>query len=126
MALTFSEQDYFFEALDRAVKEDAGSVVVQFPGGLPDQNSKLWRRLRRCANWSEIESELDAVRAGRDSPIRAFMAAGMVAGLTGGEIILIAWIATLLAGIIFYAIYKKRVVVLDGRSKPPRLVLKVI
>jgi len=105
MALIFSETKLFYNNLDGAIK--IGSVLVIFCNDKPDEKSKLWARLRRCRNWGMVESELQKMKDSEDSIINNMISPAMGAFLAGGEIILIAWIATLLAGLIFYGIYKE-------------------
>jgi len=105
MALIFSETKSFYSNLDDSIK--AGRVSVIFCNDKPDEKSKLWARLRRCKNWNMVESELQKVKESEDSIINNVISPTMGACLAGGEIVLIAWIATLLAGLIFYGIYKE-------------------
>lgn len=113
--LTFRESKEFFKLLDDQVK--SGGAVIVFDAERPSSRSQLWPRLRRCQNWNEIETELDRIRQGHESRLNAVLSSQFQAALTGGEILLAAWIATLVAGIVLYAIYKNRKVKLSvGRD----------
>jgi len=105
MELIFSETKLFYSQLDNYIEK--GNVVVIFCSDKPDEKSKIWARLRRCRNWDMVESELQRVKEEKESIIKNIISPNMTACLAGGEIILIAWIATLLAGLIFYGIYKE-------------------
>ena len=70
-------------------------------------------------------AELDTVAGGGTSPIASILAPKMAVGLTGGEILLIAWIATLIAGVFMYGIYKNRKVRFRGKKVPPEMILEV-
>jgi len=70
--------------------------------------SKLWPRLRKSENWSLLKNEFEKLKSRKNSPLNNFLSDSMVSRLTGGELILIAWIATLIAAVFFYAIYKNR------------------
>jgi len=103
--LIFSENKSFYNQLDIAIKK--GGAIVVFRNEKPDEKSKLWARLKRCKNWSMVEAELEKVKDKKDSVVERVMSPSMAGALAGGEIILIAWIATLLAGLLFYGIYKE-------------------
>lgn len=103
--LSFRENREFFSTLDQLM-ELGETVRIRFDNDRPDKDSKIWPRLRQCQNWSEIEAELERVRSGQNTPLRSVMSSSMAGCLTGGEIILIAWIATLVAAVLFYAVYK--------------------
>ena len=105
MRIAFREDGNFYERLDKAVKR-RHEVTISFQRARPDERSKLWPRLRRCQGWGAIAKELKDVQADKPSLIRDILARRMTVGLTGGEFLLIAWIAGLLAGVLFYAIYK--------------------
>ena len=105
MELIFSENKSFYNQLDTSIKN--GGAVVIFRNEKPDEKSRLWARLKRCKNWRMVEAELEKVKDKKDSVVERVMSPSMTAGLAGGEIILIAWIATLLAGLLFYGIYKE-------------------
>lgn|GEM_PF-6921295 len=105
MELIFSENKSFYNQLDIAIKK--GGAIVVFRNEKPDEKSKLWARLKRCKNWSMVEAELEKVKDKKDSVVERVMSPSMAGALAGGEIILIAWIATLLAGLLFYGIYKE-------------------
>ena len=102
--LTFSESKIFFNELDEAVKE--GQTIISFASERPGKKSKLWRRLKQCKNWDQIEQEFKNIQAGNYSALKNVISPAFTAALTGFEVLLIAWIASLLAGIIFYAVYK--------------------
>ena len=105
MKIEFSESNSFYKNLDSQIEK--GKVTVLFKNERPNENSKLWSRLRRCKNWSVIENELEKVKYGKESKIKKLISPSMRACLTGGELILVAWIATLIAGLISYGIYNK-------------------
>lgn len=104
LKINFSETKEFYKELDSSLK--SGSVVVTFSQERPNEKSKLWPRLKKCHNWNLIEAELSKVKSKQDSPITGMISNNMAATLAGGELLLIAWIATLLTGLIFYGIYK--------------------
>ena len=107
--MTFNETEEFFEQLDAAVK-DGEKVRVLLSEGKPDFDSKLWPRLRKCDNWSEVEDAFKDLKGGKTSPLAKILAETSIQRLTGGEVALLAWIGTLLIGLFAYAIYKgKRV-----------------
>jgi hypothetical protein len=121
--LKFVESKDFFKELDAAVK--AGKrVTVAFPNAKPEQRSKLWPRLRRCSNWGDIQNQLDRTAKGEETAVGAIVGRQMVVGLTGGELAVLAWAITLVAGLIAYGIYKGRKIVLDTTVKPPKLELR--
>lgn len=103
--LTYQETDAFFDALDAAVDKGEG-VEVAIPPGSLGSDSKLWRRLKKCGNWQQIEEELERVRRAEQTQLQAVLSRSFVVGLTGGEIALIAWIATLVFAVLMYSIYK--------------------
>lgn len=98
--LVYREDKQFFEALDRHVEANE-AVTILLGEQRPDKDSGLWRRLARCQNWGEIDAQL------RD-PIARHRSAmsGAIPMLTGGELALLAWLGSLLIGLLFYAAYK--------------------
>lgn len=105
MRIAFREDDEFYERLDAAVEQRA-DVAISFNRARPDEKSKLWPRLRHCRDWPDIEKALKDVQADKPTPLRGIIAERMAVGLTDGEIALIAWIALLLAAVLFYATYR--------------------
>ncbi|HCU65143.1 MAG TPA: hypothetical protein DF774_05210 [Rheinheimera sp.] len=106
MQLVFSESKGFYKQLDQAVKR--GAVAIRFVSERPDINSKLWPRLKQCENWKLVEEEIKKHMSGEHSELDRIIKPNMTASLGGAEIALIAWIALLVAGVLFYGIYKGR------------------
>ncbi|AJY71196.1 hypothetical protein RW64_17365 [Geobacter sulfurreducens] len=113
--LYFREDKDFYNRLDELVK-GKHKVVIRFGTEKPGQDSKLWPRLRKCQNWDEIQHQLEQVQQGQSPEIAKIISPGMSAALTGGEILLIAWIALLLTGLLCYAIYKGYRAKVRGRA----------
>jgi len=103
--IVFNESNEFYSSLDSLLKENK-KVTIAFSDDRPSEKSKLWKRLRHCKNWSSINSEFKKIKSGKSSKLSGVISPGFQAALTGGEILLIVWIATLVAGAIFYAVYK--------------------
>lgn len=122
--LTFSEDDDFYDRLDQAIKNEE-PVSIEFRKEKPDKKSDLWPRLRRCENWEVVENELRRIESGETSTLRGMIATKFVTGLTGGEIALVAFIASLIAGLIFYGIYKDRKIKLHVDKEPPSMKLEI-
>lgn len=98
--LTYRENDPFFDELDRRVKAKE-AVAILITDQRPGKDSKIWRRLARCQNWGEIDAQLrDPIARHRSAMSRA------IPMLTGGELALLAWLGSLLIGLLFYAAYK--------------------
>ena len=104
--IVFSESKSFYKKLDSSVEN--GKTIIYFGSEKLNKNSKLWPRLKKCKNWSLLENELGKIQSGKGSSLTNVMSKSMRASLTGGELILISWIALLIAGIFFYGIYKGR------------------
>ncbi|MCY9866455.1 hypothetical protein OTK49_28350 [Vibrio coralliirubri] len=114
--LEFKETTDFFDRLDQNVKL-GHSVTIRFIGEKPEQNSKLWKRLRKAKNWECLNLEFEKAANHQPTPMTSIASSTMVSRLTGGEILLIAWISTLLTGLFTYAIYKGRTVRLKANDK---------
>ncbi|MEY8200070.1 MAG: hypothetical protein RPS47_12570 [Colwellia sp.] len=106
MRIKFNETESFFKKLDAGVEN--GNVLIYFGKNKPGEKSKIWPRLRKCNNWSNFEKEFKKIEKGKSSPLGKVMSVSMTNSITGGELVVIAWIATLIASIFMYAIYKNR------------------
>ncbi|HCH6406702.1 hypothetical protein CGK14_24140 [Vibrio parahaemolyticus] len=105
--LIFEEDSDFFKLLDTNIKR-GNIVTIRFENHKPEHNSKLWKRLRNTKSWDLVEAELEKVENNQPTPIASIISSNMKLMLTGGELMLIAWIATLLTALFAYAIYKGR------------------
>ncbi|MYM95790.1 hypothetical protein [Duganella vulcania] len=112
--IIFSETDLFFSQLDDFIKK--GPTAIRISEERVGNDSKLWRRLKKCDNWNEIEKEFKKIQGGEDSPLKRVISSNFQAALTGLEIALLAWVATLIAGILAYGIYKGCKVKFSGNS----------
>lgn len=121
--MRYIETDQFYDDLDKAV-EQGQTVTIEFGEHALVKDSKLWKRLTKCQNWKRVEEELHRIASGGASPLKGALASSMVVGLTGGEIMLIAWLGSLLLGLLFYAVYKGYVIDMDGDVDPTARRLK--
>lgn len=118
-SIIYSESKSFYTTLDAAIR-NGETIVVRFEAERLSANAKLWRRLRRCANWDDLESELTATKDGRlmsststGPKIGILATPAFQIGLATETAWLFAWIATLVAGLIAFAIYKNYKVVVE-------------
>lgn len=100
--IEYEETEKFYQKLDEAVKNEI-PVVVLFKKEKLTMESVLWKRLRQCRNWDDIKTDLENFQAGKDTPLSNVM--GYAAGSIS-IIMLIAFIAALITGLIAYGIYK--------------------
>ncbi|HDY7522256.1 TPA: hypothetical protein RQJ54_000116 [Vibrio vulnificus] len=105
--LVFRESSDFFDMMDKNIKR-GNSVTIRFNAEKPNQNSKLWKRLSKTQNWGVVKGEFEKIKNNQSTPMSSIIAPDMRSSLTGGELLLIAWVSTLIAGITVYAIYKGR------------------
>ncbi|MDF8329396.1 hypothetical protein P5G63_13195 [Aeromonas salmonicida] len=91
--MEYEETDAFYNRLDELIK-GKNKVIVRFIDHKLEVNSKLWKRLKNCSN-------IDEVPASSITPLCTLKCASVV-----GSVGLIAYIATLIAALIFYGIYK--------------------
>lgn len=99
--LIYSEDNNFYASLDKLVNEKK-EVEILCPLEALEQNTGLRKRLQQCSNWKEIESQIPEARK---SILATSGAEAMAASVT--LTIVAVSIAVLIAGILFYAIYKK-------------------
>lgn len=111
--IIFKDTKEFYKLLDKKVKND-DSVIIIFNDNSDRLNEKspLWKRLKRTKNWKDFQSELKDFSIKKPSAntevFKKIFSPSLQRALTGGEIFLVAFIATLIAGITIYAIYKER------------------
>ena len=72
----------------------------------PGRKSGLWKRLRRCKGGEKLVAKLQRQHAAEQGP--GLPQPGLVAGAvaTTGTLVLVGFVASLVAGIVFYAVYK--------------------
>lgn len=104
-SITFRESSEFYTLLDQLVDLHE-CVTICFDKERPNEKSKIWNRLRQCENWSDLEHEFQHLKENKRSPLINVLSPSMTAALTGGEILLIAFIASLVFGVVLYAVYK--------------------
>jgi len=114
MRLYYAENDKFYKELDAAVRGNE-VVSIVFQNQKIDVNAKIWKRLRKCKNWSEMEAKLRNPESASRENLKGYFTPGVV-GLLATEALLIAFIATLISGLVFYAIYKNKSVSLKVDS----------
>ncbi|WCH23238.1 hypothetical protein [Aeromonas salmonicida] len=102
--MEYEETDAFYNRLDELIK-DKNRVIVRCIDHKLEVDSKLWKRLKNCSN-------IDEVPASSITPLCTARCACVVesAGL-------IAYIATLIAALIFYGIYKGYRIRLKGTPR---------
>ncbi|MGL6049916.1 MAG: hypothetical protein ACRC16_07950 [Aeromonas salmonicida] len=91
--MEYEETDAFYNRLDELIK-GKNKVIVRFINHKLEVDSKLWKRLKNCSNISEVPTS-------SITPLCTAKCASVV-----GSVGLIAYIATLIAALIFYGIYR--------------------
>lgn len=102
--VNFTESERFYEFLD-LLTELKNTTVIEFTKEKPTEKSKLWKRLARCKNWSELEDQFKEASKGKKNEITKIINPSMVSALTGTEFVVI-WVFTLLVGVMAYGVYK--------------------
>jgi hypothetical protein len=91
--MEYEETDAFYNRLDELIK-DKNKVIVRFIDHKLEVDSKLWKRLKNCSN-------IDEVQASSITPLCTARCTAVI-----GSVGLIALIASLIAALIGYGIYK--------------------
>ncbi|TKF14627.1 hypothetical protein FCV43_19475 [Vibrio genomosp. F6] len=99
--IIFQENDAFYDELDELVKTKK-KVIIKFRSDKLDEDSPLIKRFTKCKNWDEIVEDIQF----NSSVSSKFFKPQVVTSLTGGELLLIGLIVTLIFGV--YVVYKER------------------
>lgn len=102
--MEYEETDAFYNRLDELIK-GKNKVIVRFIDHKLEVDSKLWKRLKNCSNIGEVP-------ASSITPLCTAKCASVI-----GSVGLIAYIATLIAALIFYGIYKGYRIHLKGTPR---------
>ncbi|MFS1423799.1 hypothetical protein [Shewanella sp. 10N.286.48.B5] len=109
--ITFQETEEFYSDLDELVKNKK-KVIIKFSGDKMDKDSPLWERLSKCNGWDAVANTIQ-----NDSKVASkIVQPNLVSSLTGGELLLLAYFATLIFGLCAYAVYKGRKVRVKGKE----------
>lgn len=102
--MEYEETDAFYNRLDELIK-GKNKVIVRFIDHKLEVDSKLWKRLKNCSNISEVPTS-------SITPLCTAKCASVV-----GSVGLIALIASLIAVLIGYGIYKGYRIRLKGTPR---------
>jgi len=113
----FAEAPHFYEILDSSIKHS--NVTIAFNKEQPDLDSPLWKRLKKCSGWSEVEREFEKAARGADSPLAHILSPKALVkahALSPGAVILGVTAILAVWSIVIYAVYKGRAVKVKGSA----------